>query len=338
MRFIMYGAGAIGGSIGARLFEAGHEVVLICRGAHLDTIRAEGLLLRAPEGDVRLPIPAAGHPREIDFRSDDVVILSMKSQDTERALYDLETHGGADLPIVCAQNGVDNERMAARRFARVYGMLVAMPATFLTPGEVVAEGTPLTGVLHTGRYPEGLDETAEAVCAAISRSHMLAEPEARVMRLKYTKLLANLGNAFQVVTGLSAWGGAGDEAREFMTRVRREGAAVYRAAGIDAASQEEYQARANSHFRIGDVAGQQRGGSSTWQSVQKGHTVIEADYLNGEIVLLGRLHGVPTPYNSVLRRLAVRIAAGGGAHPTYSIEELERAVQAEVERQPAAAG
>ncbi|MGH2634470.1 MAG: ketopantoate reductase family protein, partial [Tepidiformaceae bacterium] len=81
MRYIIYGAGGIGGAIGGRLFLAGREVVLIARGAHLDAIRAGGLLLRTPEGDHRLPIDVAGHPREIEFRDDDVVLLTMKTQD-----------------------------------------------------------------------------------------------------------------------------------------------------------------------------------------------------------------------------------------------------------------
>ena len=50
------------------------------------------------------------------------------------------------------------------------------------------------------------------------------------------------------------------------------------------------------------------GGSSGWQSVMRGTGSIEADYLNGEIVLLGRLHGVPTPYNEAVRRHANRVA------------------------------
>ena len=106
MRYIIYGAGAIGGGIGGRLFQAGHDVVLICRGAHLEAIQRDGLLLCAPEGDVRLPVQAVGHPREIDFTPGDAVILTMKTQDTERALLDLEASGDGELPIVCVQNGV----------------------------------------------------------------------------------------------------------------------------------------------------------------------------------------------------------------------------------------
>ena len=335
MRYIIYGAGAIGGAIGARLFQAGHQVVLICRGAHLEAIRRDGLRLQTPEEDVRLRVAAFGHPREITFTPDDVIILTMKTQDTERALLDLETSGGADLPVVCAQNGVENERLAARRFARVYGTVVAMPATFLTPGEVIAEGTPLTGVLHTGRYPSGTDTIAARVCRDLTASHMLAEPDAAVMRLKYSKLLSNLGNALQVITG----GMRGDpDFRTFMTEARREAVDCYRAAAIDFAPEEEYTERVQRFFRIGEVAGQPRSGSSTWQSLMRGHTTLEVDYLNGEIALLGALQGIPTPYNSVLRRLATQLAATGQKPGQFSFAALHALVDAERSAQGVAAG
>ena len=335
MRYIIYGAGAIGGAIGARLFQAGHEVVLICRGAHLEAIRRDGLRLQTPEEDGRLSVPAVGHPREITFTPDDVIILTMKTQDTERALLDLETSGGADLPVVCAQNGVENERLAARRFARVYGTVVAMPATFLTPGEVIAEGTPLTGVLHTGRYPSGTDAIAARVCRDLTASHMLAEPDAAVMRLKYSKLLSNLGNALQVITG----GMRGDpDFRAFMTEARREAVDCYRAAAIDFAPEEEYTERVQRFFRIGEVAGQPRSGSSTWQSLMRGHTTLEVDYLNGEIALLGALQGIPTPYNSVLRRLATQLAATGQKPGQFSFAELHALADAERAQQGVVAG
>jgi 2-dehydropantoate 2-reductase len=326
MRYIIYGAGGIGGGIGGRLFEAGHDVVLICRGSHLEAIRRDGLLLRSPEGEVRVPVPAVGHPREITFTPDDVVILTMKTQDTEGALRDLETSGGADVPIVCAQNGVENERLAVRRFARVYGMLVAMPATFLTPGEVVIEGTPVTGVLHAGRYPDGTDDVVERVCADISGSQMFAEADPAVMRLKYAKLLSNLGNGVQVVTA-ARWGDPDFDA--FMRVVRGEALACYQAAGIESAPQEEYAARVGRHLRIGEVAGQPRGGSSTWQSLMRGHTTLEVDYLNGEIVLLGASTGVPTPANSVVRRVATQIAADGLEPGRYSFADLRTMVDTE---------
>ncbi len=320
MRYIIYGAGAVGGVVGARLFQAGHEVILICRGAHLEAIQRHGLRLRTPEEDVRLPVPAVAHPREIAFRPDDVVFLTMKTQDTDRALMDLEQAAGPDVPVICCQNGVENERLAARRFSRVYGMLVALPATFLEPGHVDGEGVPVSGVLDTGRYPSGVDDLITRVAADINTAKLSARPVERVMRLKYTKLLSNLGNALQIVTGAYR---QNEVFHRLHARLREEALACYAAAGIDYMPEEEYDAEIRTRFRMEPIAGRPRGGSSTWQSLMRGHTTLETDYLNGEIVLLGRLYGVPTPLNEVVRRLANRVAATGGRLGHYTAEEVE---------------
>ncbi len=321
MRFIIYGAGGVGGTIGARLFDAGHDVVLIARGAHLDAIQNHGLKLRTPEGDSQLRIPAVGHPREISFGGDDVVILTMKTQDTESALRDLELAGGVEVPVVCAQNGVENERLASRRFPHVYCMLVALPATFLTPGEVTASASPLSGCLHAGRYPSGGDSTITAVCGALDTSHFRSVPDAHAMCLKYRKLLANLGNGVEVITHERAWG-AGGELGAFTEQVRAEATRCYEAAGIQATSPEEYADRVTRFYKAMPVAGEARGGSSTLQSVLRGSPLVEVDYLNGEIVLLGALHGVPTPYNGLVRRLATEAAAMGSAWKPIPVAEL----------------
>lgn len=319
MRYIIYGAGAIGGVVGGRLFGAGHEVVLICRGRHLDVVRERGLTLQEPEGTRVLPVPAAGHPREIAFRESDVVVLTMKTQDTTAALDDLEAAAG-DVPVVCCQNGVENERMAARRFSMVYPMLVALPATFLQPGIVTGWGAETAGVLDLGCFPAGVDHLAERVAADITSAGFVCRADPRVMRLKYAKLLSNLGNALQAITGTH---GSEDGARALMRQVRNEALACFAAAGIDAASADEYREQVNSRFRQADVPGAERGGSSTWQSLVKGSSRLETDFLNGEIVLLGRLHGVPTPYNAALRRLSQRLAAENGRPGRYTLADIE---------------
>src|SRR6185295_7832131 len=162
-RYIIYGAGAVGGVIGARLFQGGRDVALIARGAHLDAIRARGLTLQTPDDTVTLAIKAAGHPSELSITADDVVLLTMKTQHTESALDDLRSVAGPSVPVICAQNGVENERLAARRFAGVYAMLVLLPATYLEPGVVQAHCAPVSGILDAGVYPGGSDDLISRV-------------------------------------------------------------------------------------------------------------------------------------------------------------------------------
>ena len=326
MRYIIYGAGGIGGGIGALLARSGSEVVLVARGDHLAAMRDRGLLVRQPGRSETIQVQTASHPGEIEFGDDDVVVLTMKGQDTSNALDDLERAAGPEIPVVCGQNGVGNERSAARRFLNVYGMLVVMPATFLVPGEIALFGEPKPGLLDSGRFPHGVDSTVTQLCADLSTAGFNAEPHPNVMRLKYGKLLDNLGNAVGALCGEAALRSGGDKVRAFMRRMRDEAVACYEAAGIEYASRREIGERRAATFTAGEIPGAERGGSSTWQSFRRGRPGIETDWLNGEIVLIGLEHGVPTPANRALQLMAKRALRAGlrdGAVPLDEILALE---------------
>ncbi len=329
MRYIIYGAGGIGGGIGALLTRSGKEAILIARGDHLSAMREHGLLVRQPDQSESIPVATASHPSEIDFREDDVVLLTMKGQDTSNALDDLEQAASPEIAVVCAQNGVANERAVARRFLNVYGMLIVMPATFLVPGEIALFGTPKPGLLDSGCYPNGIDATVTELCDDLTAAGFNARPDPNVMRLKYGKLMDNLGNAVGALCGESALRAASDTVRAFLGRMRAEAVACYEAAQIDFAPRKEVGERRAATFRAGDIVGVERGGSSTWQSFRRGRPSIETDWLNGEIVLLGLDYGVPTPANRALQLMAKRAIRAGladGAVPIEDILALERAL------------
>jgi len=314
VRYIIIGTGAVGGTIGGLLAAAGTDVVLVARGRQLEVLRADGLEVSTPRDVLRVRPTVASSPEDVALTADDVLVLAVKSQDTAAALdawADRPVAGGGTaaevLPLVCAQNGVDNERSALRRFARVVGMCVWLPATYLEPGRVSAGGTPVPGVLTLGTFPVGdpapvVGVIAQDLVDAGFRSPVVAD----VMAWKYTKLLTNLANAVEALCGPDG-GPAADELRASATT---EGRAVLAAAGIGVLSDAEHDA-ARSEFHLEPVGGAPRGGGSSWQSLARGAGSIEADYLNGEIGLLGRLHGVPTPVNDVLQRAARRAAAYG---------------------------
>jgi 2-dehydropantoate 2-reductase len=329
MRYIVIGAGAVGGTIGGRLAQAGHDVVLVARGPHLDALRAQGgLRLAAPEGTSVVSVPAVSGPDEVELTSDDVLLLAAKTQDAEAALAGWawkpvkgSTVAAEALPVVCAQNGVASERLALRRFRRVYGMCVWLPATHLEPGAVEAQGAPLSGLLHVGRYPSGTDETVARIGADLAASRFLAPVVPDVMRWKYGKLLANLANAIEAVCGLPGDGhSAGVD--DLRRRVRAEGKAVLEAAGIAYARNEENARFRGDQVQIVKINGNERGGGSSWQSLTRGTGSIEADYLNGEIALLGRELGVATPVNEVLQRLANQAARDHRTTGSVNAEEV----------------
>jgi 2-dehydropantoate 2-reductase len=317
MRFVVYGAGAIGGVVGGRLAQAGHEVVLIARGDHHDAIRDHGLRLVIPDAEpLTLAIPVVSHPAGIDFRDDDVVLLAMKSQHTGKALSALSAAAPPSISVVCVQNGVANEPAALRLFEAVYGVCVVLPALHLEPGVVEASAAPLTGILDVGAFPHGVGLRAEPIAAAFETATFESVARTDIMRWKYGKLLNNLGNAVDALCGPDP------DAPVVHRRAWREGAAVLAAAGIEFVGREEDAARRGDRFQWNSDAARSRPGSSSWQSLARGTGSIEADYLNGEIVLLGRIHQVPTPVNGLLQRLAATAAREGRRPGTLPAAEL----------------
>jgi 2-dehydropantoate 2-reductase len=314
MRYIIYGAGAIGGPIGGLLFEAGRDVVLIARGEHGRKVSANGLRFGTPAGGWRnLRIPIVEHPRELTIGAGDVVVLSMQSQGTQAALEALSQLASPDVPIVCAQNGVDNERAALRHFANVHGLVVQLFGAYVEPGVVASCDDP-SPMCDVGRYPSGVDDVDRAIATDFEAASIQCIPRADIMAHKYAKLVLNTTNALAAAIGRSA------PDMELARLAREESYKVFAAAGIAVSTESDPRNAIRKH---GLIEGKPYGGNSAFQSIERGRTRLETDYLNGEIVLLGRLHGVPTPVNEFLADLALRLVKTRTKAGSLTIGEVE---------------
>lgn len=322
MRFVVFGAGAVGGVVGALLHRAGQEVVLIARGEHLAAIQRDGLRLISPTDASVEQVRAVGSPDEVDWRPDDVVLLAVKSDATVPAVTALAAAAPPSISLVCLQNGVANEPTALRWFEHVYGVVVMAPTSHLEPGVVEANCSPTPAMLDIGRFPGGTDATAQTVASAFTAAGMPSYAFPDIMAWKYRKLLMNLGNAVQAVCSL------GDGFDVLRDLIRREGEAALAAAGIKPVSEAEEAERRGDILQIEEIPGRSRGGGSSWQSLERRTGVIETDYLNGEIVWLGRQYGVATPANELIRREANRLAGErsrpGVVDPLSLLATLER--------------
>lgn len=322
VRYVVIGAGAIGGTLGGRLGQHGHEVVLVARGAHADRLRARGLRLLTPTGPVELHAPVANSPADVELTPDDVLVLAVKVQDAAGLLADWaaapvgDSTAGQTLPVVCAQNGVEGERLALRWFRRVVGACVFLPASHLEPGVVISEGTPVSGGLVLGRYPHGRDDLVETIAADLAASGFATAVSDDVMAAKRGKLLDNSGNALDAVCR------PGPGWEELRSRARAEGEAALVAAGTPALERAQALPQlVELGFATAQVAGAERLGSSSWQSLHRGGS-IETDWLNGEIVHLGRRHGVPTPVNEALQLLAATSVREGLGPRAFDVADV----------------
>lgn len=323
MRIVIHGMDAVGGTLAAALARAGSEAIGIARGSMLDTVRDAGLKLRAPNIDETVALPVVGHPADIDWRGDEFVLLCMKSHETLPALEALRDAGVKDQAVFCMQNGLENERAALRFFPNVHGVTVMIPAHFLEPGEVAVFCEPKLGLLDIGRFPAGVDDADRALAHRLEVAGFACFLKEDVMTSKRGKLLLNLHNV------LAAAVGRGPDADRIARLAREEAETVYASAEFEWEAVNDEDPRRGALIRQVDaLPGVARIGGSTSQSIARGAARIETDYLNGEISLLGRLHGVPTPVNDALARIGARLARDGGGVGSRAVAEIEAEIAA----------
>lgn len=321
-RYVIFGAGAVGATLAADLHLGGHEVVMVARGPHLARLTSRGLTVRTPEETLELRLPVVGSIRELELGPVDRVMLTVKSGDTSQALHELAGHADDGIALVCAQNGVENERLALRFFDRVYGMMLILHSVFVESGTIEVRNAPLWGIADLGRYPAGDDELVTGVSSDLSSFRVLSAANPRVMASKYRKLLLNLGNALEALVGKDAW------TSPLVDQAQREALAVFEAAGIEVAPADEFEQRRQQI--VGQVSIDETRpfqGGSTWQSLTRGSRTVETPYLNGEIVLLGRLHGLPTPVNEFITATTLAFAESGSPPGSLSLEWVHQAFE-----------
>jgi len=330
MRIIVYGAGAVGSVIGGYLHNAGYETILVCSKSNAGAISRDGLQISGMKGDFVIQIPAVDTIEAVDFNKGDVVFLTMKTFDTQAAIEKVPQKAYG-LNIVCFQNAVQNEGVVSEKFRSVYGGVVFFGAKYLEPGRVthVAENS-----LGIGKYPNGTDPFVKSLCEMLTAAGFNTTSYPDIMAVKWSKLFRNLSNALFGITGMSLLEGIKYEApRMMMADILEEAKKVTDAEGIDIvplAGQQPVDQMITSLRKPGDrdfdVYGDEKMmlRPSTWQDLYLKRGRTEVDYLNGEIVRIGKKHDIPTPFNSLMVDIVTQMATEGIQPGAYTVEQLSR--------------
>ena len=286
MRVAVLGAGAVGCYFGGLLARAGHDVLFVGRRAHVEAINADGLLLDTTTFRDRVPARAATDVAAID--EPDLVLVCVKSGDTEDAGKALAGRLSAETIVLSLQNGVDNaERLAVLLGQNVEPAIVYAGVEMAGPGHVKHHGR---GELVIGASDRS-DELAAALRAAGVPMQILDD----IRPALWTKLVVNCAyNALSAI-GAVPYGRMLriDGAREVMADAVAECAAVARAAGVTLPADLL-------ETTLALATGMPNQYSSTAQDVSRGKPT-EIDFLNGYIVRRGRELGVRTPTNRALQ-------------------------------------
>ena len=294
MKVVVMGAGALGGYFGGRLAAAGHEVTLIARGAHLAALRKNGLKIRSPKGDLHLEqIGATDDPSGLG--PVDVVLFMVKNYDVEASAHAIKPLIGRDTMVVTCQNGVS----APDRLATVIGSGHVIPGVARLPADVAEPGV----IRHSadfdrfdfGEYDGGISDRCRAFHDALEKAGTMPvlSPDIRVELWGKMIMQATLASITALTRlDIGPLRDNPDTAAmlyDSMEETARVGDAVV--GGLPAGTLEtawdflKTRVPANVH-------------ASMLDDLNRGKR-LEIDYLSGDVVRLGRKHGVATPIHHV---------------------------------------
>lgn len=314
-KIAVVGAGAIGSLIGGLLARAGEDVTLIARQVHVDMLRKNGLRIEGVLGELILPVKVAVH---LDFKPD-LILLTVKTQDVETVCREIKKYAQG-APILALQNGVRSDAMVAQQLGKenVISGVVMLNAQFLVAGEIVYARS---GALVIGEAFRENGERVREVQKLLNRA-IRTEISDNIQGAHWTKLLVNnVANGLEAMTGVPI--------RECLKHpgLRRIGVLAlkegcraietegFRLAQLPGVPAFALQLIINAPLPVAAwmlnlSMGKLKTLSSTLQSLKRGRST-EIEYLNGEIVRLGRDIAMPTPFNAKVVEIVKEVEERG---------------------------
>ena len=183
------GSGAVGGYFGAKLASAGHELVFIARGKHLDAMRRSGLRVASPSGELRVTDATyAATPAEAGFVN--LILFCVKSYDTDSAAQSLGPMIGNHTTILSLQNGIDNPEKIARLWneGRTLAGVVYLGAQITAPGIITHSAG---GKIVFGQLNGQAGDAAKALKRALTDAGIPCELSRNIQKIQWSKLLWN---------------------------------------------------------------------------------------------------------------------------------------------------
>jgi len=336
MRVGVAGAGSIGAYLGARLAADGHEVVLLGRQRLADAVADQGVRVSDLNGhDSQVPpdgIRVVTEPGGLE--GCDVILVTTKSHDTRAMAESLAPFVTEGATVISFQNGVRNPAILRECLAQANVLAGMVPYNVVWAGPAhFHQGTSGSLVIECRDDAEHL---AKAVAEALTGAGLPAVLNPRIEAVQWGKLVVNLNNATNALSGVPLQAQLADrDYRRVTAAAQREALAVIRAGGksVRAAGpllptlMPLVLSAPDWLFRIvarGMVRIDPQARSSMWEDLTRGRRT-EIDYLNGEIVRLADETGQAAPVNAAICRL-VRDAEAAQASPQLSAAALLTAI------------
>ena len=320
MKFLVFGAGAIGTYIGGSLALAGHQVVFVEQPKVVEELRTKGLRLdltideRRKTKDAYLVDPRSfviepSLEEALKFGPFDAAVFALKSFDAIAAMEGLKPFAEKLPPILCLSNGVENEVIIARTLGAdkvIYGTVTSAIGR-RGPGDIVLEK--LRGVgIAAGHL------LSEKLVAVFDAAYLKCRLYPDALGMKWSKMLTNLvANPTSAILDLTA-GQVFADSRLYRIEIEmlRECLAVMKAMNLEVVDLPGTPVKALAFATklplwlskplLSRAAGSGRGAKmpSFHIDLHSGRGMSEVEYLHGAVVREGKARGVPTPVNKVL--------------------------------------
>jgi 2-dehydropantoate 2-reductase len=290
-RIVLVGPGAIGATIAALLYDAGHDVVLCGHTPRASLeVRLEG---REP---IVVPGPVHTDPTEVSGPAD-VVLLAVKDTQNEAAAAWLDRWCD-DKTVVCAlQNGVEQ----VERVGRYCPRSVVVPAAVWLSAESQPEGWVRVRTDMRLVLPDG--DAAATLAGLLRGPHLTVECDAEFTTAAWHKLLVNAVVGFMVLTGRRAGIYRREDVAGLARRYLTECLAVARADGARLSDGVVDEI-------VGMLAGSPPDITTSMLTDREAGRALEWDIRNGVIARKGAAHGIPTPISDVLVPLLAAASDG----------------------------
>ncbi|WP_343547207.1 2-dehydropantoate 2-reductase [Ralstonia sp.] len=295
MKIAILGAGALGCAIGAALTEGGHETWLISRSpAHVNAMRGEGLRVDDAQGTRRIPVLAATQAAEVGVA--ELVIVLVKSFQTDAAMRGAAALVGPDTLVLSLQNGLGHEAI----LAEIVGRERVLAGKTYVGGVLRGPGHIQSGVVGKATYIGELDgrvtPRVQAIADAFNAAGLATTVSENIVGTMWDKLLVNVATG--ALTGITrlTYGQLYEDALLKATSLAAvaEAIAAARAAGVKLSMTDPEQA-----WTLAAEGLPAAFKTSMLQSLEKG-SITEIDFINGSVVRYGQQYGVPTPVNATL--------------------------------------
>lgn len=305
MKIGVIGAGGVGGFYGGRLANAGADVTFIARGAHLEAIRKQGLLIEnEPQGDIRITnVKATEDIRAI--ADSDLVIIAVKLWDTEGIAQTLKGTIGPRTAVMSLQNGVIKDDILRRELGAeaIMGGVGYVATHIARPGVIHQTGT--MQQLVFGEYGGARSARAEALLELAVEAGFQVELASDIRRTLWQKYTFLVGLSGATTTMRSPIGPirSDPQARAFLFDLMKEVVVVGRAHGVTLPEDYAEQRLAFADTVPADMT------SSMHHDLDRGNQ-LEVAWLSGGVVDLGRAVGIETPANRAVRDILAIHAVG----------------------------